>query len=76
MDFLVGWEINKDPGSSPGCGGGAGARQGWLLLLERFSCWVLNETSHTILFKNPDTRHRFRERKRERKCDNESGSWF
>lgn len=61
---MVCWEIDKDPGSSPrsrGC-----AWMGWLLLLERLSCRICYQASHSVLVKYPNTGHgELRERGRE-----------
>lgn len=54
-DHMVCWEIDKDPGSSPrsrGC-----AWMEWLFLLERLSCRICYQASHSVLVKYPNTGH-------------------
>lgn len=53
---LVAWEVHKL--SRSGTRSGSSARVGWLFLLEGFPCWVCNEPRHSILVKNPHSRHR------------------
>lgn len=54
-DHMVCWEIDKDPWSSPRSCGCAG--MGRLFLLERFSCRICYQPSHSVLVKYPHTRH-------------------